>query len=143
VCCTLHRRQGHTWPTQDDCSSWKADAEFSWPAVPAKDGGAPLDWTTFPRGESDATSHDLCTLRIQPKAEHGWLVAEHRGRAEALVYVRIAAHASAWLVHARDAECWMWEVSCTLKRWTVVWMWCNTGMGAPGVPVVCRRSSAR
>jgi hypothetical protein len=30
---------------------------------------------------------DLCTLRIDPTAEHGWMVAENRERSEALVYV--------------------------------------------------------
>ena len=48
-------------------------------------GGAPLDWTRYPRGPTPHS--DLCTLRIKPDEQHGWLVAENRDRGEALVYV--------------------------------------------------------
>ena len=40
----------------------------------------------YPRGDTSETNSDLCTLRIDPSAEHGWMVAENRERSEALVY---------------------------------------------------------
>jgi hypothetical protein len=56
----------------------------------------------YPRGDEGDANSDLCTLRIDPSAEHGWLVAENRERAEALVYVW-EREAFPWLM-VRDGD---------------------------------------
>jgi hypothetical protein len=78
--------RGHTWMEDGACSSFESNSSFEYPHLP-KQGGGTLDWGRYPRGPSGSTNADLCTLRIAPTEEHGWMVAENREREEALVYV--------------------------------------------------------
>jgi hypothetical protein len=65
--------KGLTWPEDNgEDSFWAVGAEFDMPSVPRKDGGAD-DWGQYPRCEK---SSDLLTLRVDPSATHGYMLAD-------------------------------------------------------------------
>ena len=99
-----------TWPDEVDDGTWKQATEFNYPFVPKKksgsvngaadeggggaEGGGGLaegggdekdsDWRTYPR---DPKNGDLCTMRVEPAADHGWFSCHNQEDNLALSYV--------------------------------------------------------
>ena len=60
---------GLTWPeVADKSSTFKCNEPFEYPNIPSNVNDF-CDWRMYPR--TDVNS-DLCTLRVNPKDEHGW-----------------------------------------------------------------------
>ena len=88
-----------TWPDEVDDGTWKQATEFNYPFVPKKKSGAAdeggdgaegggdekdSDWRTYPR---EPKKGDLCTMRVEPAADHGWFSCHNQEDNLALSYV--------------------------------------------------------
>lgn len=65
--------KGLTWPEDNgEDSFWAVGKEFDMPSVPRKDGEVD-DWGLYPRCEKNS---DLLTLRVDPSATYGYMLAD-------------------------------------------------------------------
>jgi len=94
---TANVDKGHTWPDElsPDCP-YKSDVDFDYPNIPSSRGdGSMVDWRQYPQA---ARSEGLCTMRVKPSEERGWLVGENTVKGLALAYVWQREHFP-WLMN--------------------------------------------
>lgn len=94
---------GLTWPKSEPGASWAPGEAFSYPDLPAREGGT-ADWRAFPRCEKNA---DIATMRVEA-GEYGWFTAERRRTADSAA---AAPRLSLAVVWERAAFPWLqtWE----------------------------------
>jgi len=81
---TANVDKGRTWPDAlGEHASYQPDVDFDYPEIPGSKG-SPVDWREYPQAEQ---SEGLCTMRVRPDEERGWLCGEHKGKGVALAYV--------------------------------------------------------
>jgi hypothetical protein len=118
--------RGMTWPEDNGATSrWAVGAEFAPPHVPRRDGGTD-DWETFPRER--AVQSDLLTMRVDPSAKLGWMVADRALDADG----KNAGNASRSM-----AFCYVWERKAF--PWLMTWEENRARTQAPwSARTVCR-----